>query len=197
MGFVKGGYSVRQAWKIFERIFNLYRDPKTRPRLDRETAGAVEFSVGAFNLVNSILPTKLRKLVAFFGFPTDRILALRLLNQCHDGGGLRARVAAALLLMYHVVLQSFFSFNAAAHIAEADRILKVNLELFPDGGLFIYLDGRLKVGQTKPLCTAAVYHCFWFLYSSPSFAQRLKRDLPGALKQFLHAEELQREFVQV
>lgn len=163
---------------------------------DRETDGAIHFSVGSFMLGCSMLPPKLARLVSMLGYPSDRAAALQHLTRAHESGGIRyvrgrarwrrpgvracttadrqrrnsAPVAALALLFYHVILQSFFSIDAAGHIRVAEDVLRRNLERYPDSGLFLFMSGRL---------------------------QRLKCDLPAALRDLSRAAEVQTEWPQL
>lgn len=168
MGFIKGGMNIRSAWKVYEKMWSIYC-AKEIP-LDTETRGAVQFGVGTFNLVNSILPAKMLKLVSILGFPSSRDVAVRELNNAHNGGGVRAPVAACILLVYHVVLQSFFGFDSSDHIKEAERILAINLGKYPDGGLFLFISGRLN---------------------------RLKRNIVDSIRDFERAVEAQKDWKQL
>ncbi|KJE93018.1 hypothetical protein CAOG_03881 [Capsaspora owczarzaki ATCC 30864] len=168
MGFIKGGLNIRAAWKTYERMWHIYESKETP--LDDETRGAVQFGIGTFNLINSILPAKMLKLVSILGFPSNREVALRELNHAHDGGGVRSPIAALLLLLYHVVIQSFFGFDSAEHIAEANRVLGRSLQRFPDGGLFLVLSGRFN---------------------------RLKRDINASIRDFERAVEAQKDWKQL
>eukprot|EP01136_Pigoraptor_vietnamica_P032043 Opistho-1_new@93391 len=160
--FIKGGLNIRAAWKIYERMFSIYE--KNQVELDRETRGAIQFGIGLFNLINSIMPAKILKLISVLGFPASRDRALQELNLCHQGGGVRAPIASLILLAYHVVLQSFFSYDSASHAAKAEKILAESFERFPGGGLFLLMSGRL---------------------------QRVKRNIPASVVEFEKAAESQ------
>jgi tetratricopeptide (TPR) repeat protein len=182
-GFLKGALSIRSAWSTYDNMWTLYKQwdaagrpstpPSSNPNLpifDKETAGALQFGIGNFSLVISILPARIRKLVSIFGFPTDRKLALAYLNECHDGAGCRGPVAGLFLLFYHVMLQSFFLLRPEHHVSLAERIIETNLTRFGNSGLFLFMKGRM---------------------------QRLKRQLPEAIKSFQLAEEGNRNWAQL
>lgn len=67
----KAGLKIRNAWQIYSKIEKEYGEIQSPDLLDVETRTALQFGVGMFNLVCSVLPPRILRLVAFFGFPTE------------------------------------------------------------------------------------------------------------------------------
>eukprot|EP01135_Chromosphaera_perkinsii_P007357 Nk52_evm5s805 gene=Nk52_evmTU5s805 len=160
VSLMKGGYKIHSSWKIMSRLHDIYlyqttdhflenynRSGKLKyqvAKLDEETRGAIEFNVGVFNFTNSMLPEKLLRLVKFLGFPAKREIALDMLNKCLSRRGVRSPVACLVLLMYHVVTFSFFTFRVEHHIKEAEKLFEIYVDAwYPKCGLFLFLKGRL------------------------------------------------------
>jgi hypothetical protein len=104
----------------------------------------VEFGMGVFNCTASVLPAIVLKVIAVFGFPSDKEAGLQQLRLALQRGGIRAALSALFLLAMRVLLPSFHSGDLdATHVAEADAILGVMMDRFPNSALFLWMAGRL------------------------------------------------------
>lgn len=65
-------FNVRLPGAGFARARLLIRRSLTRTEIDKSVLGGILFGIGAFNSLISILPAMVLKLVAFFGYPSDR-----------------------------------------------------------------------------------------------------------------------------
>eukprot|EP00047_Mylnosiga_fluctuans_P015604 m.47850 g.47850 ORF g.47850 m.47850 type:complete len:556 (+) comp6003_c0_seq3:129-1796(+) len=144
---LKAGWSMRSAWQQYHHIEK--ENPRAQPdqpdHLDPETRSGIDFGVGVFNLVCSILPPRVQRIISIFGFPSDREHALRSLAAVHGSDTVRSPVGSLALLLHHVGLQSSFGMgNTTRFIAEAEAMLAHCMTLYPDGALFLLMQGRLR-----------------------------------------------------
>eukprot|EP01138_Halocafeteria_seosinensis_P016376 gb/GECG01016707.1/.p1 GENE.gb/GECG01016707.1/~~gb/GECG01016707.1/.p1 ORF type:complete len:872 (+),score=112.04 gb/GECG01016707.1/:1-2616(+) len=176
MGFVRAGLSVRAGWKIYTECDNslnkvvsahVSRENRERiasksfeeqieelvqnaqsivPGLDRSVIGGIQFGWGTFNLIISVMPPIILRIVEALGFPSDREAGILQLKLCMEGNGLRAPLAALMLLTYHVLLPSFIPTGLvlAHHAARAESIINEMLSRFNDSALFLWISGRLE-----------------------------------------------------
>ena len=141
---IKAIVNIRAAYNKFMKIEAWEKTlNESGEELDIETKAGMHFGVGAFNMVSSLLPPKVLALVSFLGFPHDRQFGLDELQKTLDGGGVRSPVAALALLLHHVYLQgSFCHTGELPHAAAATKVLDQSLELFPNGGIFLFMKVR-------------------------------------------------------
>ena len=147
MAMIRAGVQIRAAYKTFHRLYIHINQPANAAvvsQLDTSVTGGIQFGVGVFNLMFSAMPPVILKLIAFLGFPCDRALGFKLLNQCIDGDGLRAPLAALLLLCWHVIGPSFYTIRLEYHNQRADSIMQRVLAKHPTGALFLWLKGRMQ-----------------------------------------------------
>lgn len=127
--------------------------------LDGHFISGVKFGLGCFNLMLSILPTSLLKLVEFIGFSSDRNFGLSLLEsqggwesfhkdpeqplpeQTDARSGLRRQFCDMVIITYHTVISTFMPVPDADPIF-SERLIQFNLTKYPSGVFFLYFSGR-------------------------------------------------------
>lgn len=132
--------------------------------------GGVQFGMGTFNVVISVLPPLVLRIVSALGFPCDREQGLSQLRACMLGGGLRAPLAAVTFMVQHVIMPSFFSSRTEYHLAQAEPVMRGILARYPDAAELLWLNGRLL---------------------------RMKCDLHGAIGEFQRCVDAQDEWIQM
>lgn len=140
---LKAGWGMRAAWQQYARIAKENPIEGGKDHLDLETRCGIQYGVGIFNLVCSILPPRVMRVASIFGFPSSRSVALEALGQVHAAESVRAPLASLSLLLHHVGLQSAFGSGKLRHMDEAEKIVEECLARHPDGGLFLLVQGRL------------------------------------------------------
>ena len=105
--------------------------------------GGVEYGMGAFNCLASILPPIVLRVIAVLGFPSDRASGMSQLRASLLAGGVSGPLAALFLLAMRVLLPSFHSGDVAEHVPEAEAVLRLMLDRYPDSAMFLWLAGRL------------------------------------------------------
>lgn len=107
--YIKGGWLLRKAWKCFEKsykeistICSLYKQENgstnsNSSEMSEEVSfrllGAVSFGYGVFQLVISMVPPKVLKLIEFLGFEGDRDVGLQALHTSSNSRDMRAPLA--------------------------------------------------------------------------------------------------------
>ena len=139
--YVKGGYSLHKSWSSFHwchaKLQKLGAD-QCEPSL----RGCIDFGIGCFNLLVSLTPPSVLRLVEVIGFSGDRDYGLQLLNAAHASKSLRSSLASVFLIQYHTVLCAWLPYQEV-HATESQRILDDRLGEYPQAGIFLLLAGRV------------------------------------------------------
>eukprot|EP00281_Chroomonas_sp_CCMP1168_P024499 CAMPEP_0206228148 /NCGR_PEP_ID=MMETSP0047_2-20121206/9015_1 /ASSEMBLY_ACC=CAM_ASM_000192 /TAXON_ID=195065 /ORGANISM="Chroomonas mesostigmatica_cf, Strain CCMP1168" /LENGTH=494 /DNA_ID=CAMNT_0053651373 /DNA_START=226 /DNA_END=1706 /DNA_ORIENTATION=- len=148
---IKAGLGAKWAWHRYQELF-MHLQSKENKGVDicSSDLGGVYYGIGVFNLILSILPKRIVRLVQFFGFQADRDMGLEALNKCcslseEHKTGLRAPLSSIMLLGYHVLASAFFTVpeELPMHIKKAEAILAREFAKFPDSAIFLFIEGRL------------------------------------------------------
>lgn len=172
--YIKGGWLLRKAWKIYEKLYkeisslhkivhdNQFAYSHTKrisyssscdeisPSLEigneeiERLFGSVSFGYGLFQLVISMLPPKLLRIIKFLGFNGDEKVGLQAIERAGESNDIKAPIASLALLQYHTVIRPFFALdeNIDAGVAEANSILEKCEITFPESSLFLFFKGR-------------------------------------------------------
>lgn len=113
------------------------------------------FGIGTFNVVASMLPPIVLKILSFAGVPSDRLIGMRLLRQALQMGGVRGSLSGLLLLSMRVLMPSFHSGDVSEHIPETQAVLEAILTMHPNSALFLWMNGR-QARMRRDMGTASV-----------------------------------------
>ncbi|KAK3583206.1 hypothetical protein CHS0354_025726 [Potamilus streckersoni] len=140
--YVKGGWLLRKAYKIYEKLYKEMTGLRERQGKLKESSsysslnassdgpidgndneipsevldmlqGAVNFGYGTFQLCISLVPPKILKIIEFLGFEGDREVGLKALLYTSHSKDMKAPLAVLGLLWYHTVLRPFFALDGA------------------------------------------------------------------------------------
>ncbi|CAG8490922.1 6881_t:CDS:2, partial [Ambispora gerdemannii] len=177
VSFIREGINIRNSYMIYRNLANFLecvqkgeKDTKNF-EMDNHFTSGVLLGIGMFNLMLSLLPPRILKIIEFVGFTSDRSLALRTLESCgkwrhdfpnssssngngHDNNhnsseidieeeGIRRQFCDLALLAYHLVISNLVPV-VDTDISFASKILDYNLQRYPNGVLFLYFSGRLN-----------------------------------------------------
>jgi hypothetical protein len=202
MDRLRAGITMRTVWLRYNRIAKLIAAAKTAEAdsvVHSETLAAIEFGVGVFNLVGSILPPRILAVAKVLGFPTSRGVGIDNLKASFHRGGVIAPIAGMALMMHHTFLQSTYDFGAEVYARDAAHALQVAAERYPDSGWFYMMRGQGPLGPRASSLAAALT---WtsngvvvrdFLYLLGRF-ERLRRNTELSLDAFVRAKEKQVEW---
>ncbi|XP_070683819.1 tetratricopeptide repeat protein 39B-like [Pempheris klunzingeri] len=187
IGFIKGGMRIRNSYQIYkdcQALANITKDTEQNTHI--HFRGGVNMGIGSFNLMLSLLPSRVLRLMEFLGFSGDRELGLAELREGASSNSLRSILSTLTLLMYHLYITVILG-TGEGNLAESEALLKPYIEKFPNGALILFyiarialLKGNFTFAQEKFLaCIAAqeewrqIHHlCYWELMWAYSFEQK-------------------------
>ncbi|KAK7501102.1 hypothetical protein BaRGS_00007587 [Batillaria attramentaria] len=145
ISFVKGGLKIRECHKIYKecnRILMKRKWDTDRHKMHFESG--VRMGVGAFNLMISLLPSKIMKLLEFAGFSGSKRLGLsELMKGSELHTSLRGPLCSIVLLSYHTVVTYVLGLGDG-DLDLARELLAPCLQSFPRGALFLFFAGRIE-----------------------------------------------------
>ncbi|KAG9486698.1 hypothetical protein GDO78_006859 [Eleutherodactylus coqui] len=104
INFIKGGLKIRTSYQIYKECHQVLAS-MTKNKCSNDTQhqfeGGVKLGIGAFNLMLSLLPSRILRLLEFIGFSGNRNLGLLQLREGASGSSLRAILCVLTLLFYH------------------------------------------------------------------------------------------------
>uniref|UniRef100_A0A673W3P2 Tetratricopeptide repeat protein 39B n=1 Tax=Salmo trutta TaxID=8032 RepID=A0A673W3P2_SALTR len=186
ISFIKGGIKIRTSYQIYkecQNILNVTQDHSSESF--RQFEGGVRLGIGSFNLMLSLLPQRILRLLEVIGFSGNRDFGLSQLREGAASHGLRAVLSVLTLLLYHTYVTLILG-TGEGNLVEAEALLGPYLEKFPNGSIILFYSARIAVlrgnfekAQLKfEECILAqsqwrqIHHlCYWELMWSHSFTQ--------------------------
>jgi tetratricopeptide (TPR) repeat protein len=175
ISFLREGLNIRNSYNIYRTLQKYIQFIEEEIAADRDVSAyeiddhftsGVALGIGCFNLMLSVLPPNVLKVIEFIGFTSDRSYGLKQLESIggwepyHEDRnmplpekqgadeGLRRQFCDMALIMYHVVIAGSLPM-ADGDINFAEDILSYNLEIYPDGVMFLYFSGKLNCSEGK------------------------------------------------
>ncbi|TPP67426.1 Tetratricopeptide repeat protein 39B [Fasciola gigantica] len=148
---IRSSLKIRQCYKCYRICWRILKHREWNDGLCKSTfESGVRLGVGAFNMMISLLPKRVLKLLEFVGFSGDRQFGLQ---QLRIGAGMRESLRAplcALLLLVHDLYAthmlgdtvSSVSFEQPEHVVEAKELLSYWKIIYPKSAIFMLLAGR-------------------------------------------------------
>lgn len=95
--YVKGGYNLRRSWKIYEEMLTAYNNaaPEEISSLEPSFLCALEFGVGAFQFIISLVPKSFQTIIEAIGFKADRLAGIEHLKKAQTLKGLNGNFFSA------------------------------------------------------------------------------------------------------
>jgi len=166
VSFIKGGLKIRACYQSYKECLRIYRhrdwnvstsvdeapqdDGGSSPNVDRNAQlkmhfdSGVKMGMGAFNVIISLLPAKVMKLLEIAGFSGNKSWGLK---QLEEGfmqlSSLRSPLCAIVLLTYHTLI-SYVIGTGDGDLDFAETILDKELAKYPNGAMFLFYAGRLQ-----------------------------------------------------
>jgi tetratricopeptide (TPR) repeat protein len=167
VSFVREGFNIRNSYNTYitlAKYIKFVQQEAAKGKdvkkygLDEHFTSGVCLGVGTFNIILSMLPASVIKVVEFIGFSVDRAHGLHVLTSAggwddigSDGkplDGLRRQLCDMVLILYNIVLADLIPLSHV-NLSLAQRILDHNLDQYPAGVFFLYFNGRRLVNQGK------------------------------------------------
>ncbi|CAM4673876.1 unnamed protein product [Leuciscus chuanchicus] len=189
ISFIKGGIKVRTSYQIYkdcQNVSNLPQGVGGDSEAFRQFEGGVKLGIGSFNLMLSLLPARILRLLEFIGFSGNREFGLSQLRDGAGGHSLRSILCVLTLLFYHTYVSLILG-TGEGNLVEAEALLEPYIERFPRGSIILFYSARIALlrGNFEKAvvkfqeCIATqqqwrqVHHlCYWELMWCHSFQQQ-------------------------
>ncbi|XP_015599667.1 tetratricopeptide repeat protein 39B [Cephus cinctus] len=196
VSFVKAGLKIRTCFLSYKECLTILKTKKWEHEKNKvHFESGVRMGIGAFNLMISLLPGRVIKLLEFIGFSGDKEYGLSELQAGYkERSGLRHVLCAMTLLAYHLIVLFLLS-DAEGDIEWCEKALDEELSLYPNGVWFLFFKGRLeftkgnvesciewytKSWKSQELWPQFHHLCFWELMWAHCLQQQWDRALPFA-----------------
>jgi len=148
VSFVRGGLKIRSCYQSYKECWNILNQREwenDEHKVNFESG--VRLGVGSFNLLISLLPQRILKLLEFIGFTGTREIGLKELAKGYQfETSVRRSLCAMVLLGYHLLVVYVLG-NADGDLVQASAILDDQLKINPNGVWFLFFKGRLEMVQ--------------------------------------------------
>ncbi|CAG0919064.1 unnamed protein product [Notodromas monacha] len=145
--FVKGALQIRHGYFAYRECWNILKEKPmwTNDKLQNNFESGVRLGVGAFNLLISMLPGRVLKILEWIGFSGTKELGLSQLEKSFEcDGALRSVLSALVLLGYHTFI-CFFAGVGDGDVPKAKSIVQDMLKKYPNGAFFLFFSGRVEL----------------------------------------------------
>ncbi|KAM3590032.1 uncharacterized protein V6R79_002371 [Siganus canaliculatus] len=149
MSFIKGGIKIRRGYQIYkecQNLLNASQDLVDRSDLFRQFQGAVKLGIGSFNLMLSLLPQRVLKLLEFIGFSGNRSFGLSQLREGASSNTLRSSLCALTLVFYNTYVSMILG-SGEANLTEAETMLEPYQRKYPKGSIILFYSARISMLQ--------------------------------------------------
>lgn len=152
VSYVKAGLNLRKGYLDYQSVHTELKKALASDQLhlyDKNSISGVYFGIGATNIVLSILPAKILKIISVLGIKGDRQIGFEYLDKCIAGEGLRSPLGLLFVLMYHSLLLSFAPSFFKDSLSVVETLLNTALSKYPDSSFFHLFHGRYLLSQRK------------------------------------------------
>uniref|UniRef100_A0A4W4EQI1 Uncharacterized protein n=1 Tax=Electrophorus electricus TaxID=8005 RepID=A0A4W4EQI1_ELEEL len=156
ISFIKGGIKIRTSYQIYkdcQHVLNTSQGVCGDTEVYKQFEGGVRVGIGSFNLMLSLLPARILRLLEFIGFSGNREFGLAQLRDGAVGHSLRAILCVLTLLLYHTYVCLILG-TGEGNLVEAEALLEPYLHKFPKGSIILFYSARIAVlrGHFEKVC---------------------------------------------
>uniref|UniRef100_A0A8C0MYS3 Tetratricopeptide repeat protein 39B n=1 Tax=Canis lupus familiaris TaxID=9615 RepID=A0A8C0MYS3_CANLF len=147
INFIKGGLKIRTSYQIYKEclsILHVIQKNKGEQQFFYEFEGGVKLGIGAFNLMLSLLPARIIRLLEFIGFSGNRELGLLQLQEGASGRSMRSPLCCLTILAFHTYISLILG-TGEVNVVEAENLLAPFLRQFPNGSLMLFYHARIEL----------------------------------------------------
>ncbi|XP_068082309.1 tetratricopeptide repeat protein 39B isoform X2 [Anabrus simplex] len=190
VSFIKAGLKIRSCFNSYKECGNILNSRHwTNEKHKVHFESGVRMGIGAFNLMISLLPARVIKLLEFIGFSGSKNIGLKELEAgYHLYHSIRQVLCVMTLLAYHLIVIYVLS-HSEGNLEFCDEILRNQLRLYPEGVWFLFFKGRLefmkgnveesitwytKSWKSQNMWPQFHHLCFWELMWTNCVQQRWK-----------------------
>uniref|UniRef100_A0A3Q1BII9 Tetratricopeptide repeat protein 39B n=1 Tax=Amphiprion ocellaris TaxID=80972 RepID=A0A3Q1BII9_AMPOC len=192
ISFIKGGIKIRTSYQIYkdcQNVLNVTQDLAGQPDLFKQFEGGVKLGIGSFNLMLSLLPQRILRLLEFIGFSGNRGFGLSQLRDGASSHSLRSILCALTLLFYHTYVSLILG-TGEGNLVEAEALLEPYKHKYPKGSIILFYSARIaalrgnfeKARARYEECISSqqewkqIHHlCYWELMWTHSYQQDWKQ----------------------
>ncbi|CAL8383894.1 unnamed protein product [Arctogadus glacialis] len=189
ISFIKGGIKIRTSYQIYkecQNMLNANQDQAASSDSFTQFEGGVKLGIGSFNLMLSLLPQRILRLLEFIGFSGNRNFGLSQLMEGSANHSLRSILSALTLLFYHTYVSLILG-TGEGDLVEAEALLEPYQQKYPKGSIILFYTARISAlrgdfeqAQSRyEECLAAqnewlqIHHlCYWELMWCHSYRQQ-------------------------
>uniref|UniRef100_A0A8B9HJS5 Tetratricopeptide repeat protein 39B n=1 Tax=Astyanax mexicanus TaxID=7994 RepID=A0A8B9HJS5_ASTMX len=173
ISFIKGGIKIRTSYQIYkdcQHVLNMSQGVGGDTDTFAQFEGGVKLGIGSFNLMLSLLPARILRLLEFIGFSGNREFGLSQLREGAASHSMRAILSVLTLLLYHTYVCLILG-TGEGNLVEAEALLEPYMEKFPK------VRTRAQVKFVECINTQQqwkqIHHlCYWELMWCHSFQQQ-------------------------
>ncbi|XP_043954365.1 tetratricopeptide repeat protein 39B [Gambusia affinis] len=188
ISFIKGGIKIRTSYQIYkdcQNVLNISQDKAEQFNSFRQFEGGVKLGIGSFNLMLSLLPQKVLRLLEFIGFSGNRSFGLSQLREGAASQSLRSIICVLTLLFYNTYVSLILG-TGEGNLMEAEALLEPYQQKYPKGSIILFYSARIatlrgnfeKARSRFEECISSqqewkqIHHlCYWELMWTHSFQQ--------------------------
>lgn len=141
--FLKGGWNLRKSWSWYchvQKQLVSYQTDNEEEKLELQTA--VDFGIGFFNLIVSLLPPAILRIVEFIGFSGDRTIAITSLRNAIKHHKSMSPFAALMLLAWLCGISAHTGDMTDEFLSEAEQLLEWAQQNYPGSVFFSFCKQR-------------------------------------------------------
>uniref|UniRef100_A0A8C6PIF8 Tetratricopeptide repeat protein 39B n=1 Tax=Nothobranchius furzeri TaxID=105023 RepID=A0A8C6PIF8_NOTFU len=180
ISFIKGGIKIRTSYQIYKCGGFVNSSPPFQ-----QFEGGVKLGIGSFNLMLSLLPQRILRLLEFIGFSGNRSFGLSQLREGAANQSLRSILCVLTLLFYHTFVSLILG-TGEGNLVEAEALLEPYQEKYPKGSIILFYSARIatlrgnfeKARARYEECISSqqewkqIHHlCYWELMWTHTFQQ--------------------------
>uniref|UniRef100_A0A8C4H5K2 Tetratricopeptide repeat protein 39B n=1 Tax=Dicentrarchus labrax TaxID=13489 RepID=A0A8C4H5K2_DICLA len=188
ISFIKGGIKIRTSYQIYkdcQNVLNVSQDLAGQSDAFRQFEGGVKLGIGSFNLMLSLLPQRILRLLEFIGFSGNRGFGLSQLREGASSHSLRSILCALTLLFYNTYVSLILG-TGEGNLVEAEALLEPYQQKYPKGSIILFYSARIatlrgnfeKARARYEECISSqqewkqIHHlCYWELMWTHSYQQ--------------------------
>ncbi|KZC12619.1 Tetratricopeptide repeat protein 39B, partial [Dufourea novaeangliae] len=146
VSFVKAGLKIRTCFLSYKECLTILNNRKWGNDVHKiHFESGVRTGIGAFNLMISLLPARIIKLLEYIGFSGDKEYGLSELEAGYkERRGLRHVLCAMILLSYNLIV-SFVLSHKDGDLEWCEKVLEDELTHYPNSVWFLFFKGRLEM----------------------------------------------------
>ncbi|XP_049316396.1 tetratricopeptide repeat protein 39B isoform X3 [Bactrocera dorsalis] len=141
---IRGGMKIRHCYSSYKECAQILVQRQWESEVSKvHFESGVRMGVGAFNLMISLLPSSVIKVLQVIGFSGNKTAGLADLKTGYHLSGLRQVLCAMTLLGYHLIV-CYVICHQEGDLELCHSILEEQLLLYPQGVWFLFFKGRLE-----------------------------------------------------